>query len=110
MPENLLMARSRVRASALWSIRPRASSSSARARSSPRADSSRASPVESVVGGDSCGSQASSPTRVTARDRFEAAASLTARNKLVLPAPFGPTSPTTSPGAIVKLASATSRR
>jgi hypothetical protein len=104
------MARSRARASALWSIRRRASSSSCRVRSSPLADSSRASPVEAVVGGDSWGSQASSPTRVTARDRFEVAASLTARNKLVLPAPFGPTSPTTSPGATTKLASSTSNR
>ena len=64
-------------ASALWSIRRRASSRSWRARSRPRADSSRARPVEAVVGGDSWGSQASSPTRVTAGSRFEAARSLT---------------------------------
>ena len=104
------MARSRARASALWSIRRRASSSSWRVRSRPRAESSRASPVEAVVGGDSWGSQASSPTRVTAGSRLEEARSLTARSRLVLPAPLGPTSPTTSPGATVKLASATSRR
>ena len=104
------MARSRARASALWSIRRRASSSSWRVRSRPRAESSRASPVEAVVGGDSWGSQASAPTRVTAGSRLEEARSLTARSRLVLPAPLGPTSPTTSPGATVKLASATSRR
>jgi hypothetical protein len=118
------MARSRALASALWSIRRRAASSSARARSSPRADSSRASPVESVLGGDSCGSQASFPTRVTAGSRFDPcfagglslsppdppARSLSVLSRLVLPAPLGPTSPTTSPGATVKLASATSRR
>ena len=37
-------------------------------------------------------------------------ARFTDRSRLVLPAPLGPTSPTTSPGATVKLASATSRR
>jgi hypothetical protein len=104
------MARSRARASALWSIRRLASSSSWRAWSSPRADSSRASPVEAVVGGDSCGSQASRPTRVIAGSLREVARSLTVRSRLVLPAPLGPTSPTTSPGATVKLASSTSRR
>ena len=67
------MARSRARASALCSIQRRASSSSWRRRSRPRAESSRARPVEAVVGGDSWGGQASSPTRVTAGSRLEAA-------------------------------------
>ena len=107
-PENRRMARSRALASAPWSIRRRAGSSSARARSSPRADSSRASPVESVVGGDSCGSQASSLDEGDRWSCLALARSDSVRSRLVLPAPFGPTSPTTSPGATVKLASATS--